>query len=1128
MDARLLPEFAYAANPYLMAQNAEWITSWGFPNLFIPASPIGFAATPPSYAFQYVTGLPIFQYQPTGWLSLAKTFLGVQYPIYPYATTAETIYGAAIPLAAKTTETGMELLSGLAAAGLFAFAYSQRGARLGIGLLEKLFPGIGSGIERLAARAATVPLIGGFLGETVPSMIGGTIVSTLAVQPALMALGWLSEQAGEAVGGTISVAHSLSRYMIGTEEFQPATGEISLHSAAEIYSKIMETSTEHPLLDRDTLLAVTTVAPRLGMLESVEPNIDQIVKAIKGISAYLRIVSELARDPSMMDTLQRVAEFMEGGATLTQAISFYHQFGIQAMAGGTTLNDIYESVLQPLMQSARQANVLPITAAVAYMSALPFVHGFAPFVNNSPLQPYFALMGGPQGYSLSITQRVLQNAYNPIWMMAEHEVGPFGGHGMTPQQYYEWLYNRPVELQKEISEVGATNYVWEQSARIVDMLRRYGITDKGMLYQVAVQLGADPLVVRAILEKQMGTYMHGMAHAKVAEAQARLSDLINTTELETYGIAGQMELLYRKVEAFVQHPFSTITGAIADWWTNLRLDTRFYPETMSPIGRKVAVWLFGETPEEFKRLFHLTKEEQNFYEMVLHGSEEEAAEILKLGLENLPKMKQIESARDWYPFFGKQEYKIWAEVEEKAALYLPELEHQFHLKEYFDKHVKSFEDIGKAVVDFFEEHKKEFATRYGKENLFDIQRILKYYSVEYAKKRFFKGENVDELQLANRVSEQIEALFSSDEKQAAEALQELTGLYTSEKLLEKYGLAGNLILDALRFGLFGKKDLFAVLDYVFTAGGFTSYLDLEASRYMKNVDTHLVERVFVDALKYHSPRAMALIAYMQAIARGEYDKAGEIAEKYGFSPEKMKDVRSMLYFGKYLQHVLEKKKEFSSTPEGSYVVHLAEFLTGTEFTKGIEKSLEILPTTSTTELLASQTVLHGLEILTNKKISAEELKSPTDQTVKYGIEALRGLSEFLKTYHEYQKTHDVKLKEKLQQESQEIAKELSHLPTATASALKQALLSGDYEKARELTLNLFKTSVLLEHPDKLKHLSQTMVLAAEDTHKALEGVVKDLRELGETLEMLGQKARQANTHLRQAYGNTPFLTPTSH
>lgn len=1118
----MLPGFAYAANPYLMAQNAEWLAqSWGLPNLFIPAAPLGFAATPSSYAFQYLTGLPIFQYQPTSWVSLGKTFLGLQYPIYPYATTAETIYGAAIPLAAKTTETGLELLSGLTAMGLFAFAYSKRGSELGLGLLNRLVPGVGSAIGRLRA----IPLIGEFL----PSMIGGTITSFLTAQPILAAVGWLSEQAGEAVGGTVSIAHSLSRYMIGTSEFEPAVGEITFRTAAELYSKLMETSTEHPLLDRDTLLAVATTAPRLGILESVEPNVDNIVKAIKGISAYLRIISELARDPSMMDTLQRVAEFMEGGATLTQAISFYHQFGIQAMAGGTTLNDIYESILQPVMQAAQQANVLPITGAAAYMSTLPFMHGFAPFVNNSPLQPYFALVGGPQGYSMVLTQEVLRNAYNPIWLMAEHSVGPFGGRGLTPQQYYEWLYNRPVELQREISEVGAPNYIWEQSARIVDMLRRYGITDKGMLYQVAIQLGADPLAVRAILEQQVGTYLHGMAHAKVAEAQARLSDLINTTELETYGIAGKIELAARQLEAFVQHPLSTITGTLADWWTNLRLETRFYSETMSPIERKLSTWLFGATPEEFERMFHLTKEEQNFYELALHGSAEETAELLKLGLENLPKMKQIEAARDWYPFFGKQQREVWEEVAEKAALYLPDLEHKFHFERYLEEHVKQFSDVGKAVVEFFEEHKKDFVREYGKENLFDIQRILKYAATEYAKERFFKGTKVGELDISNQISEQIKRLFSTSEE-VSDTWKKLTAFYTSEQLFEKYGLTtGSGILDFFKYGYLGEVNLAQIVEYALENEGpipAWSVLnrDERIKRYREHIDTSLVKRVLSDALKHHSPRAIALVAYMQALAKGDYEKAGEIAEKFGFQPEKMRDVRTMSYLGELLHYIQEKRDYYSRFEETKYLLHLAEYFTSEDFSKVLEKGMKTLPPSSTTELLASQAVFHGLEILTGKKI-----KSPTDETAKVGMQALKDLADFLATYSEYQKTHDLELKKKLQEEAHILTEELAHLPTATARELRAALQSGDYERVRELTVNLFKTSVVLEHPEKLSHLSQAMVTAAEHTHKALEGVVKDLRELSDTLEVLSHRAREATLGLQQAaYGNIPFLTKTSH
>jgi hypothetical protein len=1050
MDARLLPEFAYSANPYLVAQNAEWITSWGYPSLFVPAAPFGFAGTPPTLGFQYVSGLPIFQYQPTSFFNALNAIQG-GVPPYPYVTTAEAAYQAPQELATHLMYGGLMSLSAAATAALYAVVYSKHiGGRL-YHALEHRLPFLGG----LRGFIRGLPFVGEFAAAALPELLGGFIDMQVGGNFALAGLSALVEQAGEAVGGVNVVQNSLQTQLIGTKEFDYFRNSLHPQAAADLYLDLLHIGTENPLVDRETLLNVLSAGSYLGVFEFTHHDAQSIVQAVKGIAGMLRIVSEIARDPSMMDTLQRVAEFVHNGYSIQQALSLYHELGIYAQAGGTTLGAIWEQAVQQFGGLFKQVGLSVPTGVLAGVQTMAFMHGFGPYAFEEGLAPVLRMVGGAEGYQQKLLQLAATYASpNPFSYFLER------GIPTTPEDFFRWSFERPQEVEAQFRKVGAVEFTLEHQARLIDQLKEMGLSNEAILYMAQTgQLPIEPVFARAYLQGGLQAYSKALFHQRIATEQARAHDIVNQMEIFSENLLYRIQKWKATLKELVQHPFAKTYAALAEELTEFRKTYYTHPEEMNVLTRFFGDLIFGRAPEFLHQEFLQKEGEIRTLEALEEGSFGEITEILKAGAENLPHLKNVEVMKEFLPLTKLTKHDI-----EKAHYTILNFENE-EIERWLEEAYEKTHDWGEAVVEAYLQHKDEILREYGTQDVEKVKLALLEMAGE-------KAGDLEDVLSAFRGTVEAYAQGVSTPEEIKRYRRVLDTFYKIYKdLRDQYrilnlswwettyiplsGLLGDKISPAGKVFKFAMEELGVSYDFLH-----------KTYEHLGNVD---LDKVITRALKDHDRNYLLFLNYVTA----DEEEAHKLYKRLPIELRQQAEA-----FRLYLQWAHKYVQAHPEERQG----RLAEFLNYFEHLRQVLHS-------------GKPVALAGTSEITQAEIAENLRKALGIEDRKQAAKIFKELAELPELKGEEYKKHLA-----------EVVRELKQVHSGAAHSFAMQLQRASTpEEAGKLIAELVK-SVGGIHPQASQHLTEALITQLS-TH--VEGATRSLREFN----MHTEKAAESLEHL---------------
>jgi len=570
MSVQLLPPYAYSFNPYLQSVALEHLSKLGFPDYSKPFSPIGFTALPSDLATQYVTGIPPYAYNPSLVSSLFRTLFheGRLDYVYPYATTAETVAQAPIDLGAALVKTAGIYLPSLAVLGAAILAEIKFG-RQAFNLLGRL-PLVG----RFISGLTNIPLIGGF----VPEILGGALVySGTSAALGFLADKLLVEPIADVITGVHDVRAATARLMIGEEEFSPYLGTLTPEAAGEVYKELLDIYANAPHLEYSEIMGILTAGSQLGLFDLIGPSKDRLIRAIKSIAGVIDVISEIARDPSIVDSLRNIAQLARLGIPIDMALASYEQLAILSTAAGRPLSSVYPQLLQAGL-SYLNYGLSPLTGTLAAAETSLYAKVLAEDMVRRGQGIFLSSLGGPEGIAQRHQQFFATLSQNPLFILSLLNGGPIVGGGVTPERYFAAQLYAP-----EIME---------------EMRRKYGpeVTNMLFMYRIANTLqsalpGASRVAIGYVL-RQMGfpedlvrMYVEGGEERLLAalgekagrQETARMMEELNRLELRTYGFLGrlQREIIRKGITAPLRRLWANVVTGIEqglyDWRTRVRL-----------------------------------------------------------------------------------------------------------------------------------------------------------------------------------------------------------------------------------------------------------------------------------------------------------------------------------------------------------------------------------------------------------------------------------------------------------------------------------------------------------------------------------------------------------------------------
>jgi len=605
--AQLIPEFADSVNPYLRAAALQRLSEWGFPEFYYPASPIGFAAYPSDLATQYVTGLPAYFYSPS-FLSSLSAF--VQEPLetaytIPYATSAEQAFHTTIALADASISSPLLLVGaiGSVAAG---FALESVLSYPLVNAIKSL-PIIGAPIpviEKVGSRVLSTILRRPVSGAAVSRfLIGLPIAYTLGSAAFEALIGPLViDPLADVISGLHDTRAALARVGFGAAEYSPFLGTIEPETAGDVYRELLKIWEEMPHLELSQVEALLTVGSQVGLFDLIGPNKERILNAIKSLASFIDVLSEIARDPSIADTLRNLGQLTRLGLTPQTALQAYRQLALLSTATGVPLSAVYPELLQA-GAAFTQVFVSPLTGIQAAAEARLYGHELARLLTRQGQELFVSAMGGQEGIAAQYQQFMMRLPEMPIFTMemlfgGGMETGRLGRldftGGVRPEDYARLFIFRP-ELMEELRErYGPEGLAHVMALRALESLQAVapGLSPEMQALWLA-QMGFPMTVVRAVATGGEEALLEATLEAERRRRLAESMEQANLYERRTLSLWGRLtkEGLRRGLLVPVREAWTDFVSGLQQELYEFRVHTRYAPE--GTIERWIGELLWG-------------------------------------------------------------------------------------------------------------------------------------------------------------------------------------------------------------------------------------------------------------------------------------------------------------------------------------------------------------------------------------------------------------------------------------------------------------------------------------------------------------------------------------------------------
>ncbi|RUM31745.1 MAG: hypothetical protein DSY42_02190 [Aquifex sp.] len=481
---------------------------------------------------------------------------------------------------------------------------------------------IESGIDELVGEtglltrglrvASHVPVVGSLAGRVaswLSGMTGASVTRFLfGSLPGFLIAEWLASKAignlfvdpiATTIGDTKRIRASLGRLMMGSEEWNPATGTIRSSTAHEIFKEINRIWANEITVQYEDVMAILTAGSQLGLFDPIGPNKDRIIQAIKTIASHLRVISEIARDPSMVDTLKNLSALAQMGVPVEMTPLVYKQMAITSTAYGRPLSQMFPILQQEYGQFFMQLGLSPYTGIVVGNEALLYSTVMNEVLRERGMHLFASSLGGAEGIArmnAMLFGQLLKSDPLTQYMIISSGFGPLGkldfGKSIDARTFFMYqLFDE--EIAKKITEeYGGAQWFNLHRGLLLNQFLEKTVRDPFTRAYVLRQLGAPPELARAVATGDFSFYVDTVEKMAIRRRQAELSNALNEMELRTYGILGPVSLFFRRLKTWPREFWSDFIGDIKEDVENFRLEVRL-GMVKNPILRKLGEWIWG-------------------------------------------------------------------------------------------------------------------------------------------------------------------------------------------------------------------------------------------------------------------------------------------------------------------------------------------------------------------------------------------------------------------------------------------------------------------------------------------------------------------------------------------------------